>query len=661
MSCSCKNSCETAQQITQKDKNTVLPIVYRFILSAISFTAGVCITFFIDVSISPILRFIPVLLFVVSWAISGFEVVFSALKNALKGDFFDENFLMTIATIGAFAIGEVSEAAAVMLFFNIGELLQEYAVQRSRRSITDLVDIRVNTARVVRNGEETEVNPQEVRIGEIIRVRSGEKVPLDGTVISGVSVFDTASLTGESVPREAYQGVQALSGFLNGQGLLEIKVEKDYENSTATKILELIENASNKKANTEKFITVFAKKYTPIVVCAALVLALIPPIFTGGNFSDWIYRALVFLVISCPCAFVVAVPLGFFGGIGGAAKHGILVKGTNYLEILAKVSTVVFDKTGTLTKGNFIVKKIIPVQPQRDNSLHMDENNLLRYAALAELKANHPAATALIDEAKKRGIELHNEYTAFSEQAGFGISATIEQQYILVGNERLLAEHAVILSSDQKKLSAQETGTIVHIALNTQYAGCIILGDELKPESVHAIAELKKLHITKTVLLSGDTKKTAEAVAKELNIDEVQYELLPHDKVAHFEKIKVQAKEKDPKSYCAFVGDGVNDAPVITISDVGFAMGALGSDAAVEAADIVLMNDNPLSISQAIRIARFTMHIVKQNITLSFIIKILFLGLGVLGIANLWTAVFADVGVALLATANSLRALHFSE
>ncbi len=638
---------------------SVRRILIRFAVSAVIFCAGLGVQIFSASSAVPAFAtYAAVLLFIASWAVAGYQVVLSAVKNLFRGKIFDENFLMTIATVGAFIIGQYPEGAAVMLFFNLGELFQEYAVARSRRSITDLVDIRPDTARVLRGGAEVEIDPAGVQVGETIVVRPGEKIPLDGVVTEGASSFDTASLTGESVPRDALPGSEALSGFVNGSGMIRIRVEKNASDSTATKILELIENASSRKAPTEKFITSFARRYTPVVVFAALALAIIPPVFsvlTGGSadFGTWVYRALVFLVISCPCALVISVPLGFFGGIGGAAKRGILIKGAGYLESLKSVTAVVFDKTGTLTEGSFSVKSVEPASA-------FATGDVLRYAAAAESRAAHPAARAVCEAAREQfgdfmSADVFAPSPLFEERPGYGIRAGVGGKTVLAGSARLLEQERVPVSGSALP---GVSGTVVYVAVDGVFAGRIILGDTLKKETPEAIHLLKSLGVSRTIMLSGDGAAAAREAAAAAGIDTVYGELLPQQKVEKFEEIVQGERRNDPKARVAFVGDGVNDAPVLALSDIGIAMGGLGSDAAVEAADVVLMNDDPRSVAESVAVSRRTMTIVRQNIVISFAIKLLFLVLGAFGVATLWEAVFADVGVALLATANAMRVLR---
>lgn len=573
-----------------------------------------------------------------AYLIAGYDIIFKALKNIIKGQVFDENFLMGIATLGAIGIKEYPEAVMVMVLYQIGEYLQDKAVEKSQNSITELMDIRPDYANIKKNGDLTKISPYEVKIGDTIIVKTGEKIPLDGIIIDGTATLDTSALTGESRPREVKIGDEAISGCINTNGLLKIRVTKEYGQSTVSKILDLVENASSKKTKTENFITKFAKIYTPVVVLAALFLAILPPLIFGSNFSVWINRALTFLVISCPCALVISVPLGFFAGIGGASKCGILVKGSSYLELLSKPETIVFDKTGTLTQGCFKVVKIVQ---QEDTT----KEELLELTAYAESYSNHPIALS-IKKAYDKNIDK-NKISEISEIAGNGVRAEINGCSILVGNENLLKNHNI---SYQK---ANETGTIVYTAKNSKFLGYIVISDKLKGDAQKAIMELKKLKL-QTVMLTGDTEESGLAVAKELNIDKAYTQLLPIDKV---DKIEDIIEQKTKNKSVIFVGDGINDAPVLTRADVGIAMGGLGSDAAIEAADVVIMDDKPTKVATAIKIAKQTLTIVKENIAFALGIKVLFLILGAFGFVTMWGAVFADVGVTLIAVLNSLRAL----
>lgn len=574
----------------------------------------------------------------ISYLIAGYDILIKALKNIIKGKVFDENFLMGIATLGAIGIKEYPEAVMVMVLYQIGEYLQDKAVEKSQNSITELMDIRPDYANIEKNGDLTKISPYEVKIGDTIIVKTGEKIPLDGIIIDGSATLDTSALTGESRPREVKIGDEAISGCINTNGLLKIRVTKEYGQSTVSKILDLVENASSKKTKTENFITKFAKIYTPVVVLAALFLAILPPLIFGSNFSVWINRALTFLVISCPCALVISVPLGFFAGIGGASKCGILVKGSSYLELLSKPETIVFDKTGTLTQGYF---KVVKIEQQEDTT----KEELLELTAYAESYSNHPIALS-IKKAYDKSIDK-NKISEISEIAGNGVRAEINGCSILVGNENLLKNHNI---SYQK---ANETGTIVYTAKNSKFLGYIVISDKLKEDAQKAIIELKKLKL-QTVMLTGDTEESGLAVAKELNIDKAYTQLLPIDKV---DKIEDIIEQKTKNKSVIFVGDGINDAPVLTRADVGIAMGGLGSDAAIEAADVVIMDDKPTKVTTAIKIAKQTLTIVKENIAFALGIKVLFLILGAFGFVTMWGAVFADVGVTLIAVLNSLRAL----
>ncbi|MEK5234491.1 heavy metal translocating P-type ATPase [Paenibacillus sp. FSL L8-0470] len=589
----------------------------------------------------PVSGFTELLIFLAAYFIVGGEVVWSAARNIVRGQVFDENFLMALATIGAFAIGEYPEGVAVMLFYQVGELFQGLAVNRSRRSITALMDIRPEFAFLKEGEQLRKVSPEEVAVGDIIVIKPGEKVPLDGTILEGSAMMDTSALTGESVPRSAEPGAQVLSGFINRNGVITVQVTQTFGESAVSKILELVQNASSNKAKTENFITKFARAYTPVVVITALLLAVLPPLFiSGATFSDWIYRALVFLVISCPCALVVSIPLGFFGGIGAASRNGILVKGSNYLEALNDVKIVVFDKTGTLTKGQFKVTGIFPTEG-------IAESELLRLAAYAESHSPHPIAESI---RSAYGADIPGEAIAdYNEISGHGIAVTVEGRAVLAGNARLMEREGI--SSRTPEVS----GTIVHIAVDEQYAGYLVISDEVKDDSLQAIRKLKALGIRKTVMLTGDASSVAEAVGRQLGIDEIYAELLPQHKVEAVERLE---KEKSQREKIIFVGDGINDTPVLARADVGIAMGGLGSDAAIEAADIVIMTDEPSKIAAAIGIAKRTRSIVWQNIIFALAVKAVFLLLGAFGIATMWEAVFSDVGVTVLAVLNSIRALQ---
>lgn len=581
-------------------------------------------------------------LFLFSFLIVGGDVVLDAVKNIIKGQIFDENFLMSIATIGAFLIGEYPEGVAVMLFYQVGELFQSYAVRKSRKSIANLMDIRPDYANVKRNDEILQVDPQEVQIGEVIIIKPGEKVPLDGVVIEGSTMLDTSALTGESVPREVFCKDEILSGCINLNKLILVKVTKEYGESTVSKILDLVENATSKKSKSEQFITKFARYYTPIVVVIAIALAIIPPlVISGETYKDWIYRALSFLVVSCPCALVISIPLSFFGGIGGASRSGILVKGSNYLEALAKVEMVVFDKTGTLTKGVFNVQEMNPVE--------MSEQQLLEIAAHAQNYSNHPISTS-IKRAYRKEID-NSRISDFEELAGYGVAANVDNRKVLVGNAKLMDQYGI---SFEQGVSI---GTTVHVAIENRYAGRIVISDEMKSDARQAISQLKKSGIERVVMLTGDTKEVAIRVASDLSIDEVYYELLPGNKVDKVDELLSQMSKSSNVGKLAFVGDGINDAPVLARADIGIAMGGLGSDAAIEAADIVIMTDEPSKIHTAIKIAKRTLVIAQQNIVFSIGIKVVVLILSALGLATMWAAVFADVGVTVIAILNSFRAL----
>lgn len=580
---------------------------------------------------------LALILFVASYLLIGGKVVLTAIKNIARGQLFDENFLMTVATIGAFSISEYPEAVAVMLFYEIGETIQGYAVNKSRSSISSLMDIRADYANIIIDGKEKKVSPETVKVEDVILIKPGEKVPLDGVVIEGESFIDTSALTGESVPRKIVPNDEILSGGINTSGLLKVKVTKKFGESTVSRILEMVENAASKKADTEKFITKFAKVYTPIVVVLAILIAVIPSIFIkDALFSTWLYRALVFLVVSCPCALVVSVPLGFFAGIGGASKKGVLVKGSNYLELLKDLETVVFDKTGTLTEGVFSVTEI--------NTNGIDKEKLIEVAAMAESFSNHPIAISII---KEYGKEIDKEVIKeYKEISGHGIKAVINNEEVLVGNSKLMNEFNILYNE------VDSIGTVVYCAINGEFKGSIVISDKIKENAVEALINLKKAGVKKTVMLTGDNKKTAYKVGEKINIDEVHSELLPLDKVKEVEEIM---KRSNKNGKLAFVGDGVNDAPVLARADIGIAMGGIGSDAAIEAADIVLMKDDINALVDAINVSKKTNKILWQNIVFALGIKILVMVLGTFGIANMWTAVFADVGVTIIAIINSTR------
>lgn len=579
------------------------------------------------------------LVFGIGYLIVGWEVISSAFKNSIRGQFFDEKFLMTIATLGAFAIDQMPEAVAVMLFYVVGELFQDIAVNRSRKSIKALLEIKPEFANLVIDGNSTKVSPESIQVGDTIIVKPGEKIPLDGEVIDGNSFVDTSALTGESVPRKMKRNDLVLSGTINQTGLLTIKVTKLFSESSVSKILELVENASSKKAETEKFITTFAKYYTPVVVISALLLAILPPLlFSDQTFTEWIYRALVVLVISCPCALVISIPLGYFGGIGSASRKGILVKGSNFLDALTQVTTVVFDKTGTLTKGEFKVSEVV-------TSNGFSKEEILEYAAYAETNSNHPVAKS-ISEAFAKEIEIQR-IKKVEEISGHGIKAVVDNKMVLAGNDKLLHRENI----DHPVCNVE--GTVVHIAIDTVYAGYIIISDTLKDDAIKAIEALRAKNI-QTVMLTGDNQFAAAAFAKKLNINKYFFELLPQDKVKHIENLMLESKG----GKVAFVGDGINDAPVIARADVGIAMGALGSDAAIETADVVLMTDSPFKVAVAIDVAKTTRKIVWQNIFFAMGVKLIFIILGVFGVATMWEAVFGDMGVALIAVFNAIRILR---
>ncbi|MCZ0631429.1 heavy metal translocating P-type ATPase [[Ruminococcus] gnavus] len=609
-------------------------LTIRLISGAVIYAVGMGLTLFGHVSLP-----VELGVLIVAYIILGWDVVWQAVKNITRGQIFDEHFLMSLSTIGAFAIGEYPEAVAVMLFYQVGEFFQSLAVKRSRKSISDLMDIRPDSATVRRNGELVVVAPETVSIGELIVVKPGEKIPLDGIVTEGESMLDTRALTGESVPRSIRKGEEALSGCVNQSGVLTIKVTKSFGESTVTKIIDLVENASSRKAPTENFITTFARYYTPIVVGMAAILAIIPPVILGGGWSEWLRRGFVFLIVSCPCALVISIPLTFFGGIGAASKRGVLVKGSNYLEALNKVSVVVFDKTGTLTKGVF---KVVDITVE----FGFTKEQVLEYAAQAESYSNHPIAKS-IQEAFGKTID-QSVLSGYEEISGYGIR-------VLIGGKRVLAGNSKLMDSEKVSYAAcQSAGTKVYIAVDGRYAGCIVIADEVKDDSQNAIASLKKIGVEKTVMLTGDDEKIGKAVAEQLGLDEYYAQLLPDQKV---EKLEYLDQHKTKGSKLAFVGDGINDAPVLARADVGIAMGGLGSDAAIEAADVVLMTDEPSKLVDAIDVAKATKRIVMQNIIIALGIKSVFLILGALGIAGMWEAVFGDVGVTIIAVLNAMRIL----
>ena len=579
--------------------------------------------------------------FLVPYLVIGWDIVYKAVRGIVNGQVFDENFLMTIATFGAFGVGEYSEAVAVMLFYQVGELFQSYAVSRSRQSIADLMDICPEYANLEKDGELVQADPDDVEIGDIIVIKPGERVPLDGRVISGESMVDTSALTGESVPRRVETGSEIISGCINESGVLRVEVTKEFDDSTVARILELVENASSKKAQVENFITRFARYYTPAVVAAAALLAVVPPLALGAGFGPWIQRACIFLVISCPCALVISVPLSFFGGIGAASRNGVLVKGSNYLEALAQMDTIVFDKTGTLTKGEFKVTEIRPSG--------MSEEELLRLAALAEHYSNHPISLSIRDAYEKAGGQMNLSSIGKNEEiSGHGVRTEIDGSVVLAGNGRLMKAEGIAYEP------CESIGTVVYLARDGVFAGTRVISDTVKEHAAQAIRDLKQAGVKRTVMLTGDRKAVGEAVAEKLGLDEVFTELLPADKVEQVECLLAGQAEGRK---LAFVGDGINDAPVLTRADIGIAMGSMGSDAAIEAADVVLMDDDPARISVVVRISRKTLSIVKQNIVFALGVKALVLALGAFGMANMWEAVFADVGVSVIAILNAMRAL----
>ena len=584
------------------------------------------------------------LIYLIPYLVIGYDIVYKAVRNISHGQVFDENFLMMVATFGAFGVKEYSEAVAVMLFYQVGELFQNYAVGKSRQSISDMMNICPEYANIEEDGVLTQVDPDDVEVGTIIVVKPGERIPLDGIVTEGTSMIDTAALTGESVPRRATVGDEIISGCVNGSSTIKVKVTKAFEDSTVARILELVENASSKKAKVENFITRFAKYYTPVVTIGAVILAILPPLILGGGWADWIQRACIFLVISCPCALVISVPLGFFGGIGASSKIGILVKGSNYLEAVAEMTTIVFDKTGTLTKGEF---KVSEVQPSADKNNTIGKEELLEIAAYGEGYSNHPIANS-IREAYGKTLSMER-VTDTEEIAGHGIHTFIDGREVYLGNAKLMDAQNIAYTENKT------AGTVVYVACNNVFAGSIVISDTVKEGSKDAIRDMKQVGVKKTVMLTGDRQAAADAVAAELGIDEVHAELLPADKVGQVEKLLGAQNEKER---LAFVGDGINDAPVLTRADIGIAMGSMGSDAAIEAADIVLMDDDIRKIASLVKIARKTLGIVKQNIVFALAVKALVLLLGALGMANMWEAVFADVGVSVIAILNSMRTLN---
>lgn len=630
--------CDELEEEDTKKKDTSFNFHGIGIKKMITLSLGIIIL--LIVTLSDLKPRAELILYLSSYLLIGHEVIIKAAKNILAGDVFDENFLMLIATIGALLIKEFPEAVAVMLFYEIGETFQEIAVNRSRKSIADLMDIRPDKANLKINNIIKEVSPSEVSINDIIIVKPFEKVPLDGIIIDGASSLDTSALTGESIPRNVNINDEVLSGSINQTGTLTLRVTKDFSSSTVSKILDLVQNSSSKKAQTEQFITKFAKIYTPLVVILAIAIAFVPPMFIKDSIlADWVKRALIFLVVSCPCALVISVPLGFFGGIGSASRRGVLIKGSNYLEALNFVDTIVFDKTGTLTKGVFEVSKIIPNDT-------ISEDELLKYAALAEMHSSHPIGKSILNAYNKPLDQA--EIKLYEEIPGHGTKAILEDKTLLAGNSKLMDKFNIPYEK------CDMSGTVIYVAFNGKFLGNILISDKIKDSSKNAITTLKNKGVTNLVMLTGDNKSTAENIAKDLGIDSVYSELLPQDKVEIFEKLM---NKKDKKSKIAFVGDGINDAPVLARADIGIAMGGVGSDAAIEAADIVIMDDNLSKISNGIDIAKYTRKIVMQNITFALLVKVLVLTLGALGKANMWEAVFADVGVSLISVLNSMRVL----
>jgi Cd2+/Zn2+-exporting ATPase len=615
--------------MSRREKKQLL----RILISGVLYTIAILL---------PVEGIAKLAVFLVVYGIIGGDILLKALRNILHGQVFDENFLMAVATVGAFFLGEYPEGVAVMLFYQVGEWFQSYAVSKSRRSISELMDIRPDYANVLREGQLVQVDPEEVQVGDIVVVKPGERIPLDGIVTEGISSVDTSALTGESVPRDIQAGQDIISGCINQTGRLTVRVTKEFGQSTVAKILELVENAGDKKSKSENFITKFARYYTPIVVIAAVLLAVLPPLITGQEFNIWVARALTFLVISCPCALVISIPLSFFGGIGGASKSGVLVKGSNYLEALADTEIVVFDKTGTLTKGSFAVSKIQPEE--------MTADELLEAAAYAEDYSNHPIAIS-IKEAYGKEVDS-SRISDIEEIAGHGVKAVIDGKEILAGNVKLMQKENIPYHN------AASAGTIVHLSIEGRYAGYICIEDEIKEDSRRAIQELKAAGIRKTVMLTGDADAVGRKVAGELKLDQAYTELLPADKVERMEELM---QEKSAKGKLVFVGDGINDAPVLARADIGIAMGGLGSDAAIEAADVVIMTDEPSKIARIMKISKKTLRIVRQNIVLALGVKGVVLVLGAFGLASMWAAVFSDVGVSVIAILNAIRALNIKK
>ena len=621
--------------MTKKQKKMLYRIIITFILFSI---------LMVTEHLGMLEKFNTIVLFIIyliPYLVIGYDIVWKAVRNIKNGQIFDENFLMMIATFGAFGVQEYSEAVAVMLFYQVGELFQGYAVGKSRQSISAMMDICPEYANVEEDGNLVQVDPDDVEIGTVIVIKPGERIPLDGVVVEGESMIDTAALTGESVPRRAVAGDEIISGCVNGSGTLKVRTTKEFDDSTVAKILELVENASSKKSKTENFITRFAKYYTPVVTIGAVILAVLPPLILGGGWGDWIQRACIFLVISCPCALVISVPLGFFGGIGAASKIGVLVKGSNYLEAVAEMTTIVFDKTGTLTKGEFKVSELKPA--------NCTEAELLELAALGEGYSTHPIANS-IKEAYAQNIDM-NRVSDADEEAGHGVNVKIDGQEVLIGNEKLMKAHQV------EYVPCESAGTIVYVAKAGTFAGAIVISDTIKEGAKEAIHDMKQVGVKKCVMLTGDRQAAAQAVADELALDEVHAELLPGDKVSQVETL---LSSQENKEKLAFVGDGINDAPVLSRADIGIAMGSMGSDAAIEAADVVLMDDDVRKIASVVKIARKTLRIVKQNIVFALAVKALVLILGALGMANMWEAVFADVGVSVIAILNSNESVEMN-
>ncbi len=613
--------------MTKKMKKKLIRIIISFILLVIAFILKLDNTIINNI------------LFIISYLIVGYDIILKALRNITRGKVFDENFLMTIATIGAFFISEFPEAVAVMLFYQVGELFQSYAVDKSRKSVASLMDIRPDYANLYHDKKTERVDPNKVKVGDIILIKPGEKIPLDGIVIEGSSTLNTLALTGEAVPKSVSVNDEVLSGCINNEGILKVKVTKEFGESTVSKILDLVENASSRKSKSENFISKFAKYYTPIVVIIAILLALIPPLLTDTNFKIWLYRALSFLVVSCPCALVISIPLSFFAGIGASSRIGVLVKGSNYLEALANTEIVVCDKTGTLTEGIFEVQKVNPIGYSKED--------LLRYTSYAESYSNHPIALS-IKEAYGKDIN-EKLVTKTKELKGKGIIAKVESKEVLVGNEKLMIENNI------DYIKSNDIGTVIYIAIDKTFAGTIIISDKIKEDAYKAVKEFRKNNVKKIVMLTGDREEISKNVSKELKLDKYYAELLPQDKV---KKVESLMKEKSESGKLVFIGDGINDAPVLALSDIGVAMGGLGSDAAIEAADIVIMTDEPSKLANAIKISKKTMQIVKENIIFAITVKILVLLLSAVGIATMWAAVFADVGVSVIAIINALRILR---